>query len=81
MFHNSSQRIRRDPFYLWRTSLVFLYLSAVPFRAFLSSELTRYNANDDVTVAPVSLSRNIVWCDEITEGNQKRENFYCVNIL
>ena len=74
--HNSSRRIRRDLFYLWR---IFLYFSTVLFRAFLSSELTWYNAND-VTVAPVSLSRNIEWCDEMTD-NQKRENLYCVNIL
>ena len=65
--HNSSRRIRRDLFYLWRISLIFLYFSTVLLRAFLSSELTWYNAND-VRVAPVSLSRNIEWCDAATKN-------------
>jgi len=60
---------------------IFIFFSKLTFRAFLSSELTWYTANDDGTVAPVSLSCSIEWCDKLKEGNQKCENFFCVNIL
>lgn len=83
-FHPSfwpSQRITMEvPFLFIGTSLVFLYFSTLLFQAFFPFELTWYIANADVTEAPVSLSRNIEWCDEPKEGNQKRKNFNCVNI-
>lgn len=69
------------PFLFIGTPLVFLYFSTLLFGAFFPFELTWYIANAYVTAAPVSLSGYIEWCDEPKEGNQKRENFNCVNIL